>query len=207
MTIQEAARITNISRQTLYRWIEKGLLSKEKDKNLSFVSLAEVQALCNQSDKQDVTDSVTNDNQGVQQDVNRVTVDRAHYDGLLVRLGQYEAERRYLLEYKTGLEAKDKALEQAKGNISAQAQELATVKSTLDANSAELAEAKATISKARNELQRLLELKQDAETKGKALLDQQAALQQRERELIEIRLENERLKRLRWWERLFGRGI
>jgi excisionase family DNA binding protein len=116
VTIQEAARITNISRQTLYRWIDKGLLSKEKDKNLSYVSLAEVQALCNQSDKPDDTDNVTSDNQDTQ-DVNRVTIDRAHYDGLLVRLGQYEAERRYLIEYKKGLEIKDKELSQTKEKL------------------------------------------------------------------------------------------
>ena len=117
VTIQEAARIANISRQTLYRWIEKGLLSREKDKNLSFVSLAEVQALCNQSDKPNDTDNVTSNNQDTQQDVNRVTVDRAHYDGLLVRLGQMEAEKKYLLEYKGGLEAKDKELDHAKVEI------------------------------------------------------------------------------------------
>jgi DNA-binding transcriptional MerR regulator len=128
VTIQEAARISNISRQTLYRWIEKGLLFREKDKNLSFVSLAEVHALCNQSDKPDVTDNVTSDNQDVQQDVNRVTVDRAHYDGLLVRLGQYEAERRYLLEYKTGLEVKDKELTETKATLQAKERELAEIR-------------------------------------------------------------------------------
>lgn len=154
MTIQEAARIANISRQTLYRWIEKGLLSREKDKNLSFVSLAEVQALCNQSDKPNDTDNVTSNNQDTQQDVNRVTVDRAHYDGLLVRLGQYEAERRYLIEYKADVEAKDKELAQ---------------------------------------------IRADAERK-------QAALEQREAELDRLKEENERLKLLKWWERLFRRG-
>ena len=132
MTIQEAARINNISRQTLYRWIEKGLLSREKDKNLSFVSLAEVQALCNQSDNHQVTDNVTSDKQNVQQDVNRVTIDRAHYDGLLVRLGQYEAERRYLLEYKTGLEVRDKELTETKATLQAKERELAEIRAEND---------------------------------------------------------------------------
>ena len=179
VTIQEAARITNISRQTLYRWIEKGLLSREKDKNLSYVSLTEVQALCNQSDNKQSTNNVTSDNQDTQQDTGKVTIDVTYLEGLLVRLGQLEAEKRYLLEYKTGLEVKDK----------------------------ELSEARAMITKARSELQRLLEVKQDAEQKGKALLEQQAALEAKEHELADIRGENERLKRLRWWERLFRRGI
>ncbi|MDQ1276913.1 MAG: hypothetical protein QG641_3019 [Candidatus Poribacteria bacterium] len=86
---------------------------------------------------------------------------------------------------------KDKALDRAKENISAQAQELS--------------EARAAITKARSELQRLLEIKQDAEQKAKVVIEQQAALKARERELEALRAENEKLKRLKWWERLFTR--
>jgi excisionase family DNA binding protein len=110
VTIQEACKIANISRKTLYRWIEKGLLSKGKDGNRSYVSLAEVQALCNQSDKPDDTTSVTGDNRTTQSDTGKVTVDMVYLEGLLVKLGQMEAERRYLLEYKGNIEQKDKVI-------------------------------------------------------------------------------------------------
>jgi DNA-binding transcriptional MerR regulator len=59
----------------------------------------------------------------------------------------------------------------------------------------ELTEAKDTIAKARNELQRLLEVKKDAEAKGKALVGQQAKIEQLEAEV-------ERLRRP-WWKRIF----
>lgn len=141
VTIQEAARITNISRQTLYRWIEKGLLSRDKDKNLSYVSLAEVRALCNQSDKQNDTDNITSDNHDTQRNTGKVTVDVTYLEGLMVRLGQYEAERRYLLEYKTGLEEKDK--------------ELAEIKQDAERGRAELDQAKGEIDRLRGENERL----------------------------------------------------
>lgn len=218
ITIQEAARVAKIGRKTIYRWIDKGLLSREKDGNRAYVSLAEVRALCVKGTVQQDTEDVSgdtydtqedtlkdtrNDTQTPPRDIHTVTVNISYLEGLLVRLGQMEAEKRYLLEYKTGLEAKDKALEQAKENISVQAQELAAVRSALDTNSAELDQARATIMKARNELQRLLKIKQDAEQKAKVVLDQQNELEAKERDLAKIRAENERLKQLRWWERLF----
>lgn len=66
----------------------------------------------------------------------------------------------------------------------------------------ELEEARITITKARSELQNLLQIKQDAEQKTKMVIDQQAALQQREKELAEIRAELERA-RVPWYKKLF----
>jgi excisionase family DNA binding protein len=146
VTIQEAARIANISRKTLYRWIEKGLLSREKDKNLSHVSLAEVKALCDRVTNQQVTKNVTGDNQATQQepqgDTNRVTVDVSYLEGLLVKLGQMEAERRYLLEYKTGLEVKDKELANIRADAEQKARALADREAEVDRLQAELERAR-----------------------------------------------------------------
>ena len=201
-TIQEAAKALHIDRKTIYRWIGKGLISKYVEGNKTYVLIEEVRAICGKDTPQDATSFVAENVASP----NIVTVDRPHYEGLLIKLGQYEAERRYLLEYKTGLEAKERELFETKATLTANANELATVKSALATNTEELEEARSTINKARNELQRLLEVKQDAEAKGKVVLDQQEALEAKEHELAEIRAENERLKRLRWWERLFRRG-
>ncbi len=112
-TIQEAAKALHIDRKTIYRWIEKGLLSKVKEGNKTFVILEEVKTICDKGMSQDATkleaDSVAN--------TNIVTLDRPHYEGLLIKLGQFEAERRYLLEYKEGLEAKDKELSKTKERL------------------------------------------------------------------------------------------
>jgi excisionase family DNA binding protein len=146
LTIQQAAQTLNIGRKTIYRWIDKGLLSREKEGKNAYVSLAEVRALCVRGDTLNVSGNVTDTQQGTQVDTqdtqqdthrggNTAMVDVSYLEGLLVRLGQLEAEKRYLLEYKAGIEAKDKELDQAR----------------------------AAISKAKGELQKMAELKQVAE--------------------------------------------
>lgn len=200
-TIQEAAKALHIDRKTIYRWIGKGLISKHVEGNKTYVLMEEVRAICGKDKPQEAASSVAENVASP----NIVTVDRPHYEGLLIKLGQYEAERRYLLEYKTGLEAKERELSETKATLAANTEKLAGAKSALDANSHELAEARATITKARSELQRLFEIKQDAEQKARALMEQQGKIEQKDRELEALRAENERLKRLRWWERLFRR--
>jgi len=178
VTIQEASVILSIGRKTIYRWIDKGLLSKTKEGKNAYVSLAEVRTLYDrsdtQTDTQNVSGNVTDTQQGTQldtQDTHRGTntaiVDVAYLEGLLVRLGQLEAEKRYLLEYKGGLEEKDK----------------------------ELAETKATLAKANSELRRVINYKSEAEAKAKEL-------QAREKEVEELRAELERT-RMPWYKRLF----
>jgi excisionase family DNA binding protein len=221
LTIQEAARALNVDSRTIYRLIGKGSISKVKEAGRTFVLWSDVKRLlgecrtCQTQDglnvghvrpdvRQDVgqfdnnvghaeivfDSEIDNEAAHVRTKDTHYIVDRDHYEGLLIRLGQLESEKRYLLEYKEGLEAKDKALEQAKGNISAQAQELD--------------QAKATIMKARNELQRLMEIKQDAEQKAKMVIEQKAKIEAREREIEVLRAENAALK-VPWWKRLFSR--
>ncbi|MDQ1274859.1 MAG: hypothetical protein QG610_431 [Euryarchaeota archaeon] len=67
----------------------------------------------------------------------------------------------------------------------------------------ELIEAKAVISKARSELEKMITLKQESEKKAKALLEQQAKTEAKERENIELKAENERLRRP-FWKKMFG---
>jgi len=196
VTIQVAAKALNVTPKTVHQWLRTGTLTRVKDGNRTYILMDEVRALRQArvtNPKSEVITFEAKNEQVTNQGYDMVPIKREHYEGLLTRLGQLEANQQLLLEYRAGIEYRDKALEQAKGNISAQAQELD--------------QAKATISKARSELQRLMEIKQDAEQKAKMVLNQQAALQQREKELAEIRSENERLKRLKWWELLFRRGI
>ena len=187
VTIQQAAQTLSIGRKTIYRWIDKGLLSREKEGKNAYVSLAEVRTLCVRGDTQadtlnvsgDVTDTHHDtliDTQDTHHDTNTAIVEVSYLEGLLVRLGQLEAEKRYLLEYKGGIEAKDK----------------------------ELTEARAVISKARSELQKMADLKQESERKARALIDQQAALDTKEREIEDLRAELERA-RCPWWRRLLRR--
>ncbi len=194
VTIQQASTLNHVTRKTIYTWINKGLLQVKKEGNRSYVSLAKVQELCNQKGTQKDTVNGYQDTEGIQKDTQQdtrvVTLDREHYEGLLIRLGQLESEKRYLLEYKGGLEAKDKELAEAKENLTSQAQKID--------------ETKTALSRANSELKRLIEIKQDAEAKARALEEQQAKIKAKEKELEALRAENEKLKTpwfLRWLKR------
>ncbi len=146
VTVLEAAKALNIARKTVYRWIEKGLLSKVKEGNKTFVVLEEVKAICDkavsQGDTKFEADSVA--------DTSLVTLERLHYEGLLIKLGQFEAERRYLLEYKTGLEAKDKELIGTK-NALADAEKLIEAKNkTMQLADQKIKELEAEVERSKN---------------------------------------------------------
>lgn len=190
VTIQEAARALNVDPRTIYRWIGKGVLSKTKANGKTYVLLTDVKVL---SDKSQISQTlnvvdvgqpeivIDNVSDTAKIENTHYMVDKEHYEGLLIRLGQLEAKQQLLLEYKGGLEAKD--------------QELAEVKVALTTNTEELEKAKATLAKAKSELQKLVEYKQDSEQKAKSLLEQQAKIEQLEAEV-------ERLRRP-WWKRIF----
>lgn len=173
VNVQVAAKALNVTTKTIHRWLASGTLTRIKEGGRTFISMDEVRAL-RQRQEETTKNDVSNFIGFSGQDKTIVPVERSHYEGLLTRLGQLETEKRYLLEYKANIEDKDK----------------------------ELSEARVTISKARNELQKMVEFKQEAENKGKALLDQQAIIEAKERENIELKAEVERLKRP-WWWRIF----
>jgi len=193
-TIQAAAKALGVTTKTIQRYLLNGTLSKIKEGTRTYIPIDEIRTLRQGQTEGQKRDVQTNHRD---RDSNTITINLEEYKELLQELGHYkgqvEGQTRHLLEYKANIEAKDK--------------ELATVKGALATNTEEIERAKATIVKARSELQRLFEVKQDAEAKAKVVLEQQAALEAREHELADIRGENERLKRLRWWERLFRRGI
>jgi len=195
ITLQVAAKALDVSVRTVQRYIDKGLITKVKEDGKVYVMADEIRCL---KKKLEATNDTTGDRAKI--DKTTITVDMSYLEGLLVQLGEMKEKQRLLLEYKDDIRQKEMSL-------LSKEQELTQTKAALTANSTELEQARATITKARNELQRLMEIKQDAEQKAKVVLDQQAALDAKEHELAEIQAENERLKRLRWWERLFRRGI
>lgn len=198
VTIQVAAKAIGVTPKTVHQWLKTGALTRVKDGNRTYILMDEVRALRQNrvtNQKRGVITFEAKTEQVANQGYDMVPIKREHYEGLLTRLGQLEASQQLLLEYKEGLQEKEKALEQARENISSQAQELAAVRFSLDANSKELDQARDTISKCRNELQRLLQVQQEAEAKGKALVDQRA-----ENERLRAELERARCP---WWKRLF----
>lgn len=199
-SIQVAAKALGVSAKTIQRWVKSGKIQSIREDNRVFIPVDEIRTRLQEQragvadidqDKKEDVQTIRGHDEAKSIDV--IPITRTHYEGLLTRLGQLEANQQLLLEYRAGIESRDKALEQAKGNISAQAQELATVKTALTTNSAELDQARAVISKARSELEKMVELKQESEQKAKDLLDKQV-------EIDRLRAENTRLK-LPFWRR------
>jgi chromosome segregation ATPase len=186
VTIFLAAKALKVSTKTVHRYIEKGILSKTKEGTRIFVPMDDIRALLSGQLRVDKCPRV--------HEKDRVTVDRTHYDSLLVRLGQLETNQQLLLEYKEGLQEKEKSLEQARGNINAQAQELTTVKSALNANTQELDQVKEILTKKEQELS-------EAE---KFLAAKNKIMQQAGEKIRELEAENERLK-VSWWRRIFSK--
>lgn len=188
-TIQAAAKALGVTTKTIQRYLLNGTLSKIKEGARTYIPIDEIRTLRRGQEQGQKKDVQTNHRD---RDRDTITINLAEYKELLQELGHYkgqvEGQTRHLLEYKANIEAKDK--------------ELSTVKGALATNTEEIEKAKATIAKARNELQRLLEVKQDAEVKGKALLEQQAVLKAREREIEALRAEI-KILRLPWWKRIF----
>ena len=189
VTIQVAAKALNVTPKTVHQWLRTGTLTRVKDGNRTYILMDEVRALRQNRVTNPKSEVITSEGKIEPSNNlgnNIVPIDREHYEGLLIRLGQLEANQQLLLEYRACIEYRDKALEQAKGNISAQAQELATVKGVLAANTEELTMRGQRLRKLEANCKGSSEIKQDAEQKAKVVLDQQEALKAKEHELAEI---------------------
>ena len=112
VTVQVAAKALDVTPKTIHQWLKSGTLSRVKEGNRTYILMDEVRTM---REKRLVTskDQVIEKEMGMTPGNNLVTVNREHYDGLLVRLGQLEAKQELLLEYKAGIEAKDKAITEA----------------------------------------------------------------------------------------------
>jgi len=210
-SITVAAKALGVSAKTIQRWVKSGKIQSIREDNRVFIPVDEIRARLQEQrasvadidqDKKEDVQTIRGHSEDKNLDV--IPIERTHYEGLLTRLGQLEANQQLLLEYKEGLQTKERELSETKATLAANTEKLAGVRAALDVNNEELAEARATISKARNELQRLLHVQQDAEAKGKELLNQQAALKEKEKELADLRAELERAQRP-WWKKLLSR--
>jgi DNA-binding transcriptional MerR regulator len=201
-SITVAAKALGVSAKTIQRWVKSGKIQSIREDNRIFIPVDEIRARL-QDKRASVEDIDQDKKEAVQTTIGHtedknldvIPITRTHYEGLLTRLGQLEANQQLLLEYKEGLQVKEKALDQARENLNAQSQELAEIKGALAANSSELEEAKKVISRARLELEKLVEIRTDAERKAETLAE-------REAEVDRLRAENARL-RLPWWRRWF----
>jgi hypothetical protein len=145
VTIQAAARTLGVSKGTVVHFLNNGKLTRIKEGSAVFVLMDEIEALLKaekepdvispevkaaESEAECVAESKVDDSGGV-----TVTVDRAHYEELLTRVGQLEVEKENLLVYKNSmvetkgaLSHKEKEFQQATAKLNMMEEELRRLK-------------------------------------------------------------------------------
>jgi len=109
VSIKEAAKALNVSHRTVWNYIKKGKLDKVMVANKAHVTQASIERL-----SQDSTQTV---NESISVSPGKAVVEVAYLEALMTRLGQLEAEKRYLLEYQADREAKEKELVEARARL------------------------------------------------------------------------------------------
>ena len=145
VTIQAAARTLGVSKGTVVHFLNNGKLTRIKEGSAVFVLMDEIEALVEkekepgvispevkaaESEAVSIAESKGDDSGGI-----TVTVDRAHYEELLTRVGQLEVEKENLLVYKNNmvetkgaLSHKEKEFQQAKAKLHMMEEELRRLK-------------------------------------------------------------------------------
>ncbi len=124
VTIPVAAKALNVSTKTVHRYIEKGLLTKVKEGTRVYVLTDQIRTLRDGQGKIDKSPRV--------HEKGKFSVDRTHYEGLLTRLGQLEVKQQLLLEYKTGLEAKNRELLETRERLTEAEQKVKKLEAEVD---------------------------------------------------------------------------
>ena len=112
-TIQAAARTLGVSKGTVVHFLNNGKLTRIKEGSAVFVLMDEIEALLETEKKPGViTPEVkTAESEAVSTAESKIgesggttiTVDRAHYEEILTRVGQLEVEKENLLVYKKNM--------------------------------------------------------------------------------------------------------
>ena len=123
VSISEAARILGIKPHRIYKWIANGFLSRQHDKNKYLVSFTQASALmarnrplakCQEVAATENAHPPLADQQSTSP-AGKLTVDRKHYEGMLIHIGQLENETRQLIRL---VRKKDQELSEAERLLS-----------------------------------------------------------------------------------------
>lgn len=145
VTVPVAAKALGVTPKTIHQWLKAGTLTRVKDGSRTYILMDEVRALRQNrviTSKSEVIDFDDDSTPGYNLGNNEIPIDRNHYEALLTRLGQLEANQQLLLEYRQGIEKKDIALAE-KDKVIAEQQ------TTLQAKEKELAEIRAEVERLR----------------------------------------------------------
>ena len=131
VTVKVAAKALNVSDKTIYRYIEKGQLSKIKKGRRVYVPMSEIRTLRNgQGEKMSRQVLDTREKK-----MSKVSITKNEYESLLVELGELRERNKLLLEHKLNrdqaLTAKDEEVAELKQKLQKAETEIAQLKKPL----------------------------------------------------------------------------
>ena len=147
VTVPVAARTLGVSKGTVVHYLNNGKLTRIKQGSTVYISLDEIRGLLDTQADQDQDTSTPPKSPAEPKEVTdpavrtpadheiHISVDRAHYEGLLTRLGQLKVENQNLLAYKdsivktkVSLNEREKELQKVKAKLHMMEEELRRLK-------------------------------------------------------------------------------
>ena len=117
-----AAKALGVHRSTVYKMVSRQELTAVVHDGKKCLNISEVRQVRDKLQSEHCSLTTKEEENAV------VTVPRAHYDGLLVKLGQYQARETLLLSHQEEVERKEEELQQAREKISQLESELKKAK-------------------------------------------------------------------------------
>ena len=131
VTVKVAAKALGVSDKTVYRYIEKGMLSKVKEGRRVYIPMSEVRTLRNrQGEKVSIQVLDTR-----KEEMSKVSITKKEYESLLLELGELRERNKLLLEHKLNrdqtLIAKDEEVTELREKLKESEIEIARLKKPL----------------------------------------------------------------------------
>lgn len=206
ISIPEAANLLKIGIRSIYRYIDKGILNKSKTGKKSYLYLEEVIALQNRMGTEpDVlidiaTDKIDNNN--IKKTVN---LEQQHYEALLIRLGQLEAQKELLLEYKTDSERKDLELKETRNWFEETLKENKKIINDIDKKNNELTKLKDNLNQLQKELEKVDKIKSKNNIQENLLTKKDSELEELKKNMAQLRQELHNVKSRNIFKRIFNK--
>lgn len=126
LELKTAAKALGISVRTVQRYIERGLLTRVKERGRIFVIPDEVKIL---KKKLEVEGKTTKDKAG--KNTTTVTVDLSYLEGLMTKLAQLEEKQKLMLTYQEDIKKKEMTIEEQHLSLMEKRQEIQELKENL----------------------------------------------------------------------------
>ena len=131
VTVKVAAKALGVSDKTIYRYIEKGRLSKVKEGRRVYIPISDITTLRQRQSKhvsRQVNDTTTDK---MSYTTGQTTLSTEKYEAMVAELAELKERNRLLLEYKLSADQVRKELEETRQKLQEAESEIARLKKPL----------------------------------------------------------------------------